>query len=243
MDIFGRMSSGYGKLYLIPNVLSASAPDNYLPDFIRAQVHELTHFIVESEKGGRALIKRLGIRATQQELVIETWNEHSDGKDMGRMLRLLENGTDVGIISDAGIPCVADPGADIVKAAHSKGVRVVPLPGASSILLALMGSGLNGQGFVFHGYLPVTRPERVRRIRELESSAQRTGQSQLFMEAPYRNNHVAADILANCKAETFLCIACDISSPHESIRTLRVRDWAGQLPDLHKKPVIFILGS
>jgi 16S rRNA (cytidine1402-2'-O)-methyltransferase len=148
----------------------------------------------------------------------------------------------VGIISEAGLPCVADPGSDIVAWAHSKNIRVVPLPGASSILMALMGSGFNGQSFVFHGYLPIEKPLRAKKIKEMEQDAGRKKQSQIFMEAPYRNNQLLEDVIANCSPQTKLCIACHIASSEEMIATKTLKDWAAKKPDLHKKPVIFILG-
>jgi 16S rRNA (cytidine1402-2'-O)-methyltransferase len=232
----------YGKLYLVPNFLADDNPDSFLAEYVREQVHHIRHFIVETEKDARALIKRLKIAAPQNELQLRLWNEHSNRNEASQLLSLLENNTDAAIITDAGLPCVADPGSDIVALAHQKGISVVPLPGASSILMALMGSGMSGQSFTFHGYLPIDKTQRAKKIKELETDAGKKSQSQIFMEAPYRNNQLLEDVLKTCSSGTRLCIAMNISAGDQMIRTQTVKQWLAAKPDLHKKPVIFILG-
>jgi 16S rRNA (cytidine1402-2'-O)-methyltransferase len=169
------------------------------------------------------------------------WNEHSKHEDFKEIANFIA-AQDTGIISEAGLPCIADPGADIVKWAHAQGIRVVPLPGASSIIVALMASGLNGQSFTFHGYLPIEKPQRVKKIKEMEADALRKNQSQVFMEAPYRNNQLLADLLQHASDSTLLTIAKDIFGESEFIRTLPIKVWQTQKPDLHKVPVIFVMG-
>jgi 16S rRNA (cytidine1402-2'-O)-methyltransferase len=231
------------RLLLIPNYLADDNPIDFIADFVRQQVHHLKHFVVENEKVARGLIKKLKLASTQQELTILLWNEHSKAEDMREITDMLKLGVDVGIITDAGLPCIADPGADIVKIAHEKGIEVVPLPGASSIFMALMASGFNGQGFAFNGYLPIDKIQRAKKIKQLESDLFSRKQTQIFMEAPYRNNQLLSDVLANCAAQTKLCIACNISAVDGFIKTKSIAQWRQQLPDLHKKPVIFVLGN
>ncbi|MBP9187504.1 MAG: SAM-dependent methyltransferase [Bacteroidia bacterium] len=243
MDKSLSLGSNKSRLLLIPNYLADDNPVNFIAEFVRLQVNHLKHFIVENEKIARALIKKLQLSSTQQELTIILWNEHSKPEDMPEIVDLLKLGVDVGIITDAGLPCIADPGADVVKIAHEKGIEVVPLPGASSIFMALMASGFNGQGFTFNGYLPIDKVLRIRRIKQLESDLFARKQTQIFMETPYRNNQLLADILANCSAQTKLCIACNISSECGFIKTKTISAWLKQIPDLHKKPVIFIFGN
>ncbi|AMS27912.1 hypothetical protein AEM51_13725 [Bacteroidetes bacterium UKL13-3] len=232
----------YGKLYLIPNFLADDNPDNFLAQYNREQVHHLKHFIVETEKDARALIKRLHIATPQNELQLFLWNEHSNKNEVTHLLKALDNGMDAGIITDAGLPCVADPGSDVVALAHQKNIQVIPLPGASSILMALMASGMNGQGFTFHGYIPIDKIARAKKIKELEADARRKNQSQIFMEAPYRNNQLLEDVLKNTDSNTRICVAMNISAANQFIKTQTNKQWQTNKVDLHKKPVIFIIG-
>ena len=232
----------YGKLYLIPNFLADDNPDSFLAQYVRDQVHHVKHFIVETEKDARALIKRLHISTPQPELKLWLWNEHSIKNEVSQLLEALANGQDAGIITDAGLPCVADPGSDVVALAHQKNIEVIPLPGASSILMALMASGMSGQSFVFHGYLPIDKIARAKKIKELEADARRKNQSQVFMEAPYRNNQLLEDVLKNTDGQTRLCVAMNISSANQFIKTQTTKQWQTTKVDLHKKPVIFVLG-
>jgi 16S rRNA (cytidine1402-2'-O)-methyltransferase len=231
------------RLLLIPNYLADDNPVNFIADFVRQQVYHLKHFVVENEKVARGLIKKLKLESTQQELTILLWNEHSKELEMREITDMMKLGVDIGLITDAGLPCIADPGADIVKIAHEKGIEVVPLPGASSIFMALMASGFNGQGFAFNGYLPIDKIQRAKKIKQLESDLLIRKQTQIFMEAPYRNNQLLSDVLANCNAQTKLCIACNISAADGFIKTKTIVQWRQKLPDLHKKPVIFVLGN
>lgn len=243
MDKTISLSSNKSRLLLIPNYLADDNPINFIAEFVRSQVNHLKYFVVENEKIARGLIKKLQLASTQQDLTILLWNEHSKPEDMKDVIDLFKLGVDVGIITDAGLPCIADPGADVVKIAHERGIDVVPLPGASSIFMALMASGFNGQGFAFNGYLPIDKILRAKRIKQLESDLIARKQTQIFMETPYRNNQLLADILANCSTQTKLCIACNISSENGFIKTKTIANWLKQIPDLHKKPAIFIIGS
>ena len=236
------MHKGYGKLFLIPNFLSKDNTDNFLPALVRERIHHIKNFIVETEKDARALIKKLNISTPQNELNIFLWNEHSNKNEVHHLLKALENESDAGVMSDAGLPCVADPGNDIVSLAHQKNIEVIPLPGASSIFMALMGSGMSGQHFIFHGYLPIDKIERVKKIKHLESESVLKNQTQIFMEAPYRNNHLLDDIIKTCSPLTKLCIASDVSGANQFMKTKTINDWGSQKPNLHKIPTIFIIG-
>lgn len=232
----------YGKLYLIPNFLADDNPDTFLAQYVRNQVHHLKHFIVETEKDARSLIKRLQLETPQPELKLWLWNEHSNKNELSNLLEALANRQDAGIITDAGLPCIADPGSDVVALAHSKNIEVIPLPGASSILMALMASGMSGQSFVFHGYLPIDKVARAKKIKEMEADARRKNQSQLFMEAPYRNNQLLEDVIKNTDGQTRLCLAMNISAANQMIKTQTIKQWQTNKVDLHKKPVIFVMG-
>jgi 16S rRNA (cytidine1402-2'-O)-methyltransferase len=229
-------------LYLIPNILSDSNGADFFSNVVKKRVHHLRHFIVENEKAARALLKKLELATPQNELTIHLWNEHSKKEDLPEIADIIMR-HDTGIISEAGLPCVADPGADIVKWAHSKNITVVPLPGASSLFMALMASGMNGQSFVFHGYLPIDKTQRAKKLKEMETAVQRHNQTQLFMETPYRNNQMLDDVIKNCLPDTHLCIAMNITAPDEWIKTQTLKQWSNTKPDLHKKPVMFVMGK
>jgi len=231
----------YGKLYLIPNFLADDNPQNFLAEMVRQSVNHIRHFIVESEKEGRALIKRLQIITPQSELRLWLLNEHSDEKSVHHLLEALKDGHDAGLMSDAGLPCVADPGYELVSLCHQKNIEIIPLPGTSSIFMALMGSGFSGQNFVFHGYLPIEKAQRIKKLKEIEADAFKKQQTQIFMETPYRNMPLLEDILRNCKSLTKLCIASNISAAEQFIKTKTIREWQQQKPDLHKKPSIFLI--
>jgi 16S rRNA (cytidine1402-2'-O)-methyltransferase len=232
----------YGKLYLIPNFLAKESQNDFLPEMVKRMSHHLKNFVVESEKEARALIKKLQLATPQNDLQIFILNEHTESKTYSELLKALENEQDAGIISDAGLPCVADPGFQLVALAHQKNINVIPLPGSSSIFMALMASGFSGQNFAFTGYLPIDKVLRVKRIKELERELTSKQQAQIFMETPYRNNHLFDDLVKNCNPNILLCIACNISADDELIQTKTMKDWAKQKIDLHKKPTIFILG-
>lgn len=231
-----------GKLYLIPNTLGAEQAADMLAISVKQQVHHLIHFIAENEKAARTLIKNLQLAHPQSELKFVLLNEHTKPDEKSHLLDAALEGYDVGLISDAGLPCVADPGAEAVALAHRLGIVVVPLPGPSSLLLALMASGFNGQSFAFVGYLPVEQGARVKRVKELERDARQKKQTQLFIETPYRNNRLLEDLVKNLQPDTRLCVAANLTQPNQFIRSATVSDWKNNLPDLHKQPAVFVLG-
>lgn len=204
-------------------------------------LHHIFDFVVENEKTARRFIKHAIPEKPQSELRITALNKHDKNPDYAAMLHPIFEGRDVGVISDAGCPGVADPGADIVRAAHERGVQVVPLVGPSSILLALMASGMNGQRFAFHGYLPIDKSERKNALRALEKRAADHAESQIFIETPYRNNKMLEDLQQFLSATTLVCVAADLTLPTEFIRTLPAKSWQGKAPDLQNRPAIFIL--
>ena len=229
-----------GSIYLIPNTLGEDNFKSVLPPDVIKIVESLDYFIVENEKTARAFIKRLLPQKQQSEIQMEILDKHTDPLDLPLFLRPVEKGLNVGIISEAGVPCVADPGAEIVSIAHRKGLQVKPLVGPSSILLALMGSGFNGQQFTFRGYLPFDAGIRKRVFQAMNKDL-KDGITQIFMETPYRNNKLVEELLKVLHPETKLCIACDITLENEYIQTKTIADWARNLPDLHKRPTIFLL--
>lgn len=228
------------SIYLIPNTLGEDNFSSILPEDTKRIIDELDYFIVENEKTARAYIKRLLPEKSQQSLHIEILDKHTDPLDMPHFLAPVHKGHSVGIISEAGVPCVADPGAEIVSIAHRQGLDVRPLVGPSSILLALMGSGFNGQQFTFRGYLPFDVGIRKRVFQAMNKDL-RDGITQIFMETPYRNNKLVEELIKVLHPETKLCIACDITLESEYIQTKTIANWAGNLPDLHKRPTIFLL--
>ncbi|RFS23851.1 SAM-dependent methyltransferase [Chitinophaga silvatica] len=233
------MSNTIGRVYLIPTVLS---PDTLftIPAYVTALVQQLSVFYVENERTARRYLKALDRNINIDNLTLVPMNENQ-APDLALAKKLLLEGKDIGIISEAGVPAIADPGHLVVRAAHSINAPVIPMVGPSSILLALMASGMNGQNFQFVGYLPIKPPERTKMLKELELESERKSQTQLFIETPYRNNQLLKDLLDTCKEHTQLCIAVDITAPTEFIKTMSVRDWKKQSPDLHKRPAIFLL--
>jgi 16S rRNA (cytidine1402-2'-O)-methyltransferase len=229
-----------GDLYLIPNTLGEDNFSFVLPDEVKSVIESLDYFIVENERTARAYIKRLLPDKIQKDIHVEIIDKHTDPLDLPGFLRPIENGKNAGIISEAGVPCIADPGAEIVSIAHRKGIKVVPLVGPSSILLALMASGFNGQQFAFRGYLPFDQQIRKRVFQAMNKDI-KDGITQIFMETPYRNNKLLDELLKIMHPETKLCIACDITLENEYIRTKTIANWVGSLPDLHKRPTIFLI--
>jgi 16S rRNA (cytidine1402-2'-O)-methyltransferase len=230
------------QLYLIPCGLSTeTAPELYLSASTLEIIRHLKVFIVENEKSARAFLKQCAIETPQAELTIFELDKHDSKQNINSFLDPLKNKVPTGLLSEAGCPAVADPGARIVAAAHKANIKVKPLIGPSSILLALMASGLDGQRFCFHGYLPIDRSERIKSLQQLERSAQQRNETQIFIEAPYRNNPMLKDILSSCNNETRLCIASNIDTDQEIIRTLRIQEWKKQIPELHKIPVVFLI--
>ncbi len=232
----------YGKLFLIPSPLAEDTAAAVLPAQVPELCKNLRYYLCENARTSRRFISSLKLGITIEELQIAELNKDTpDGEVPGLMTPLFQ-GHDVGLLSEAGCPAVADPGARAVAHAHKDGIVVVPLVGPSSILLALMASGFNGQDFAFTGYLPINKPERIQAIKALEKSA-RGGQTQIFMETPYRNNHLMADLVQNCPGDLLLCIAANITAPEEFISTRTIGEWQKQLPDLHKQPTIFVMGA
>ena len=229
-----------GTLFLIPVPLAENAAQKSFTTFLGDTINSISTYIVENEKTARKFLKEAGIKIPQSELVIHDYGKHKRNDSMVPYFKELMTGKDVGLMSEAGCPGIADPGADIVAEAHKRGIKVVPLVGPSSILLALMASGFSGQSFTFHGYLPIDKVERVKRIKELEQLAA-SKQTQIFIETPFRNNHLFEDIVKNTAAQTMLCVACNITGEEEMIKSMSIGQWRQERIDLHKKPVIFLL--
>jgi len=230
-----------GKLYLIPTTLGETEPLEVMPYSVRKMVEQIDHYIVENEKSARRFIKKITPKKSQPDLQIMLLDKYAEELETRTYLNACDQGIHVGLLSEAGVPAVADPGATIVKLAHEKGVQVVPLVGPSSILMALMASGMNGQNFAFNGYLPIDKLDRKRTIKELEKLSKEKDQSQIFIETPYRNEKMFSDLKAVLTPGTRLCIAVDISLPTEYIRTYTAKEWKHQQLDLHKRPAIFII--
>jgi 16S rRNA (cytidine1402-2'-O)-methyltransferase len=230
-----------GCLYLVPTLLGATVVTASLPDDVLALVRSLDAFVAESAKTARRFLKSIGYPRPLSQVRIAELNEHTPPASVPALLAPATAGQRLGLLSEAGCPAIADPGALLVAHAHATGLRVVPLVGPSSLLLALMASGCNGQRFCFHGYLPVERGARETAIREVEARSLREGSAQLFIEAPYRNNRLLESLLATCRTDTRLCLATDLTLPSESIATRRVADWRTAPPDLERRPTVFIL--
>jgi 16S rRNA (cytidine1402-2'-O)-methyltransferase len=230
-----------GTLFLIPVPLAEGSSEKVIPPFHHTVINKLRTYIVENEKTARHWLKVMGLSIPQSELIIHVYGKHSEKEDLTDYFKELEAGNDVGLMSEAGCPAVADPGSDIVAEAHRRNIKISPLTGPNSIIIALMASGFYGQNFTFHGYLPIDKADRARRLKELESISGRLKQTQLFIETPYRNNQMLEDILRVCDPATELCIASDLTSESEQIISLPVHKWRKTQTDLHKKPSIFLL--
>lgn len=230
-----------GKLFLIPTMLGDSTLAAAIPQQVQQRVRALEYFVAENPKTARAYLKQVGTAKPLQELHIVTLNEHTPDEAIAGLAAPLRAGHDVGVMSEAGCPGIADPGAKLVLYAHRHAIRVMPLVGPSSILLALMASGLNGQSFVFHGYLPVADVEREKALRELEKQSRRLKQTQIFIETPYRNQRLLQSILGACASATLLCVAAEITLAGEDIRTLTVGSWKKTPPQLDRRPALFLL--
>ncbi len=230
-----------GKLYLIPTTLGEMNPHDVLPQTIKRAIDSIDVYIVENEKTARRFIKSVHPEKAQTILKIATLNKHTEISEHYTMIAPCLNGTNIGLMSEAGCPGVADPGAAIVKIAHEKGIQVIPLVGPSSILLAMMGSGMNGQSFAFNGYLPIDKGDKKSALKNFEKLSFDKNQSQIFIETPYRNNKLVEDLLQTLQPNTYLCIATDITLPTEYIKTHRVADWKKIKVDLHNRPTIFII--
>lgn len=231
-----------GRLFLIPTLLGEGLPEYMLPPATLSQIRHICFFIVEDVRSARRFLSKVGIDNPINDLTFYTLNEHTLPKDVeGYLDAIAEH--DIGVLSEAGVPGVADPGAEVVNLAHKRNIQVVPLIGPSSILLAVMASGLNGQSFAFNGYLPVKNPDRINKIRAFEKRSITECQTQVFIETPYRNNQLFDDLMTTCLPATLIGIAADITLETEFIRTLPVSEWKKQKPELHKRPAIFLIGK
>ncbi|MDR2473533.1 MAG: SAM-dependent methyltransferase [Tannerella sp.] len=229
------------KLYLIPVPLGETPHEKVLPDYNREVIISLKYFIVENIRTARRFLKKTASSIVIDDLHFTELNEHTDRMAMSKMLKPMDEGFSIGVMSEAGCPAVADPGADVVALAQQKGFRVVPLTGPSSILMALMGSGFNGQQFAFRGYLPVEQTKRIEKIKFYESRMYAEDETQIFIETPYRNNKLRDDFIKVCKPSTRLCIASEITCDEEFIRTLPIKEWTKANVDLNRKPTIFLM--
>jgi len=229
------------SLFLIPVTLGETDHNRVLPDYNREIILGIRHFIVENIRTARRFLKKAEPGIVIDDLTFYELNKHTSPEDVAGYLSPLAKGEHVGVISEAGCPAIADPGADVVAIAQKRNYPVVPLVGPSSILMGLMASGFNGQSFAFQGYLPIDSMERMQAIKKLEGRIYAEDQTQIFIETPYRNNKLAEDFLRTCRSSTRLCIASDITCGDEFIRTRTIQEWQGKIPDLNKKPTIFLL--
>lgn len=230
-----------GILYLIPNTLGQSNIDSVLPSYNISVAKNLRHFIVENVRSARRFLKMLDRDIVIDDLSFYELNRHTPPDRIAELLLPIYEGHSMGIISEAGCPAIADPGADVVAIAQRKNIRVVPLVGASSIILSLMASGFNGQSFAFVGYLPIDKKARIKRLKQLESRASSERQTQIFIETPYRNNQLVQDMVATLKPDTLLCIASELTADTESVKTLPIAEWAKQQIDINKRNTIFLI--
>lgn len=226
---------------MIPTTMGDSSIESVIPQTVVEQIKETKHFIVENIRTARRFLKRCDRSIDIDSLTFKEINKRTDPKALKGYLKPIEDGFNIGVMSEAGCPGVADPGAEVVKIAHELDYKIVPLVGPSSILMSIMASGMNGQSFAFNGYIPIDKGERLHKIRQLEKRSFVENQTQLMIEAPYRNEKLFEDILTACDANTRVCIACDISLETEYIVTKRVKEWKGKIPEIHKRPAIFII--
>lgn len=235
------MDNKKGYLYLLPTTLGDNEPMEVLPFLVKEVIEKLDYFIVENEKSARKFIKRITPGKSQPSLTLFSLDKYVDQLEVSTYLDVCAKGFSVGLLSEAGVPAIADPGAEIVKLAHQKNIRVIPLVGPSSIILAMMASGFNGQNFAFNGYLPIEASERKEAIKSLEKLSKDKNQSQIFIETPYRNEKLFNDLKSTLSPTSKLCVACDITLSSEYIKTLEIKDWKNEYPNLNKRPTIFII--
>lgn len=229
-----------GKIFLIPAPLGEDAHAETMPISVKDKIEELDYFIAENEKTARRYIKQISPNKSQPNLKFWILNKHTESSEIPSFLNACLDGIDMGLLSEAGCPGIADPGAEVVRIAHEKEIQVVPLVGPSSILLTMMSSGLNGQNFAFHGYLPIDKNEKKQHIKRLERISLEQNQAQIFIETPYRNEKFFEDLKQNLHPSTKLCIGCEVTQKSEYIKTKTIAEWKKIKPDLHKKPAIFI---
>ena len=231
-------------LFLIPAYLSEESPVEYFAPSIKEYILKTDYFFVENEITARKVIKFFSPEKKESELKLFLLDKYSESSDLKEAQKLMKSGQDFGLLSEAGLPCIADPGNLMVKWSHENNIKVIPINGPSSIILALISSGFNGQEFTFHGYLPIDREQKKKQILFLENQVQKSGYSQIFMETPYRNNQLLEDLIKFLNPNTKLCIAANINHPTEEfIKTLKISDWKNKKPELHKIPAVFVLGK
>lgn len=231
-------------LFLIPAYLSEDSPIDYFAPSIKEYILKTDYFFVENEKTARKVIKFFAPDKKQSDLKLFLLDKYSENADLKEAQQLMKSGQDFGLLSEAGLPCIADPGNLMVKWCHENNIKVIPINGPSSIILALISSGFNGQEFTFNGYLPIDKSKKKQKIQFLENQVQKTGYSQIFMETPYRNNQLLEDLIKFLNPNTKLCIATNINHPTEEfIKTLKISDWKNKKPELHKIPAVFVLGK
>ena len=231
-------------LFLIPAYLSDESPIDYFAPSIKEYILKTDYFFVENEKTARKVIKFFAPEKKQSDLKLFLLDKYSESNDLKDAQKLMKSGQDFGLLSEAGLPCIADPGNVMVKWCHENNIKVIPINGPSSIILALISSGFNGQEFTFHGYLPIDKEQKKKQILFLENQVQKSGYSQIFMETPYRNNQLLEDLIKFLNPNTKLCIAANINHPTEEfIKTLKISDWKNKKPELHKIPAVFVLGK
>ena len=231
-----------GKLYLIPNILAPNTAEMVIAPQVKEIIKNTHYYLAENIRTARRYISSLNLEINISTLHFEVLDKRTQEKEMAALAAPLLSGHDLGIVSEAGCPGIADPGALAVSYAHKKSIQVVPISGPSSLFLALMASGFSGQKFTFHGYLPIDRKERINAFKQLESQAKKDGSTQLFMETPFRNQKLLEDLLAHLLPDTPLCIAKNLTGADEMVRTLTVAEWKKSMPDLHKVPTVFLLG-
>lgn len=230
-------------LFIIPAYLSEESPIDYFAPSIKVYILKTDYFFVENEKTARKVIKFFAPEKKQSDLKLFLLDKYSESNDLKEAQKLMKSGQDFGLLSEAGLPCIADPGNVMVKWCHENKIKVIPINGPSSIILALISSGFNGQEFTFHGYLPIDKEQKKKQILFLENQVQKSGYSQIFMETPYRNNQLLEDLIKFLNPNTKLCIAANINHPTEEfIKTLKISDWKNKKPELHKIPAVFVLG-
>lgn len=230
-----------GKIYLIPNTLGDSSIERVIPSFNSKLINEINYYIVENIRTARRFLSKSGIKTKIDDLTFFELNKHTNPEALESYFAPIQKGESIGIISEAGLPAIADPGAEIVKIAQNKNIEVVPLVGPSSILMALMASGFNGQSFAFNGYLPIKQPARTNKIKQDELRSKKEGQTQIYIEAPYRNMQLLDSFIKTLNSNTKLCIAVDLSLDSEYIKTKSIKQWKNQKVDLHKRPAIFMI--
>lgn len=230
-----------GRLFLIPSPLGDNDPAEVIPAGVLSMLPSISTYVVEAVRTARRYLSAAGLKGHVQDLEFHELNEHTTPEEVEALMKLFDDGRDVGLITEAGLPAVADPGAQLVRLCHRHGVEVVPMSGPSSLMLALMASGLNGQSFAFLGYLPAKTEERRQALRSIEKHSSTARQTKIFIETPYRNDSLLADILSVCRADTEVCIAANITMPDAFIRTKTVGEWKKSVPTIGKRPCVFLI--